>query len=130
MVLNCYKKKTLKKLHYLFLFFYKNRSTKLWRPKILKLIFYSEILDKYYALTCTRRTLELIEEEKGFDNYILKTHQVDLKSDIGMELKREMLITLAKKETNLYPNDKQKQETIYNRYKAFAIPVNILINCF
>ena len=72
----------------------------------------------------------MIEEEKGFDNYILKTHQVDLKSDIGMELKREMLITLARKETNLYPNDKQKQETIYNRYKAFAIPVNILTNCF
>ena len=38
----------------------------------MKLVFYSEILDKHYALTCTRRTLELIEEAKGFDNYILK----------------------------------------------------------
>jgi len=47
-------------------------STKLWRPKILKIIFFTEILDRYYALTCTRRTLELIEEAKGFDNYILK----------------------------------------------------------
>lgn len=36
------------------------------------MIFYSEILDQYYALTCTRRTLDLIEEAKGFDNYILK----------------------------------------------------------
>ena len=54
-----------------------NRSTKLWRPKILKLIFYTEILDKYFSLTCTRRTLELIEQAKGFDNYILK---VNLKS--------------------------------------------------
>jgi len=68
----------------------------------------------------------MIEEEKGFDNYILKTHEVDLKSDIGMQLKREMLIRLAKKETDLYPNDKNKQEIIYNRYKAFAIPVNML----
>ena len=54
------------------------------------MIFYSEILDQHYALTCTRRTLDFIEEAKGFDNYILKTHEVDLKSDIGMKLKREM----------------------------------------
>lgn len=109
------------------------------------MIFYTEILDKYYALTCTRRTLTLIEEAQGFDNYILKvdlkwvwiflsliitiftpflkTHQVDLKSDIGMQLKREMLIALAKKETDLYPNDKVKQELIFNRYKQFLIPV-------
>lgn len=99
------------------------RTTKLWRPKVLKLIFYSEILDQYYALTCTRRTLELIEDAKGFDNYILKTHEVDLKSDIGMQLKREMLIRLAKKEAELYPEDKQKQEIIYNRYKEFVIPL-------
>jgi hypothetical protein len=37
----------------------------------MKLIFYSEILDQYYKLTCTKRTLEQIEEAKGFDNYIL-----------------------------------------------------------
>lgn len=98
-------------------------STKLWRPKILKMVFYTEILDKYYALTCTRRTLSLIEEAQGFDNYILKTHEVDLKSDIGMQLKREMLIALAKKETDLYPDDKVKQETIYKRYKNFVMPL-------
>jgi large subunit ribosomal protein L28 len=40
-----------------------------------------------------------------------------------MQLKREMLMKLAKKDTDLYPNDKQKQETIYNRYKEFVIPV-------
>ena len=38
----------------------------------MKMIFYSEILDKYYALVCTRRTLNLIEEAQGFDYYILK----------------------------------------------------------
>jgi large subunit ribosomal protein L28 len=113
------------------------------------MIFYTEILDKYYALTCTRRTLSLIEEAQGFDNYILKvnftirswdlgflknkkfthfvlikTHEVDLKSDIGMQLKREMLIALAKKETDLFPNDKEKQQLVFNRYKQFLIPVN------
>jgi large subunit ribosomal protein L28 len=47
-------------------------ATKLWRPRLLKLLFYSEITNKYYSLTCTRRTLNLIEEAQGFDNYILK----------------------------------------------------------
>lgn len=40
-----------------------------------------------------------------------------------MQLKRDMLVRLAKKETDLYPNDKEKQETIYNRYKNFVVPV-------
>lgn len=100
-----------------------NRSTKLWRPGVLKLVFYSEILNQYYALTCTKRALSLIEEAKGFDNYILKTHEVDLRSDIGMQLKREMLVRLAKKDTDLYPEDAEKRETVYNRYKEFVIPV-------
>ena len=37
-----------------------------------------------------------------------------------MQLKREMLITLSKKDTDLYPNDKEKQQLIYNRYKALV----------
>lgn len=40
-----------------------------------------------------------------------------------MQLKREMLIRLAKKDTDLYPKDKEKQQVIYNRYKEFAIPL-------
>ena len=102
---------------------YSFSSTKLWRPRILKMIFYSEILNQYYALTCTRRALDLIEQAKGFDFYILKEHEVDLKSDIGMQLKREMLIRLAKKDTDLYPDDKEKRDTIYNRYKEFLLPL-------
>jgi hypothetical protein len=50
-----------------------------------------------------------------------------MRSDVGMELKRQMLITLAKKDTDLYPQDKIKQEMIYNRYKEFAIPVVALL---
>ena len=44
-----------------------------------------------------------------------------------MQLKREMLITLSKKDTDLYPNDKEKQQLIYNRYKAFELPVKIFM---
>lgn len=68
----------------------------------------------------------------SFKIFNIKTHEVDLKSDIGMQLKREMLITIAKKDTDLYPNDKEKQQLIYNRYKEFEIPVRnkMIINFF
>ena len=65
------------------------------------------------------------ENTRCFTHFVLiKTHQVDLKSDIGMQLKREMLIALAKKDTDLYPNDKEKQQLVFSRYKQFLIPVN------
>jgi large subunit ribosomal protein L28 len=38
-----------------------------------------------------------------------------------------MLIKLAKKDTDLYPNDAKKREIIYSRYKKFEIPVRILV---
>jgi len=64
------------------------------------------------------------ENTRCFTNFVLtKTHEVDLKSDIGMQLKREMLIALAKKDTDLYPKDKEKQQLVFNRYKQFLIPV-------
>ncbi len=34
-----------------------------------------------------------------------------------------MLIRLAKKETDLYPEDKNKQETIFKRYAVFVLPL-------
>ena len=46
-----------------------------------------------------------------------------MRSDIGMQLKREMLIKLAKRDTDLYPTDAEKRDQIYNRYKSYAIPV-------
>ena len=39
-----------------------------------------------------------------------------------------MLIKLAKKDTDLYPDDPVKRNTIYNRYKQFEIPVSLILN--
>lgn len=35
-----------------------------------------------------------------------------------MDLKRAMLLRLARKDTQLYPNDAAKREMIYNKYKV------------
>lgn len=100
---------------------FKPRVPKIWMPYLTRRVLYSEILDKYFDVTVTLRTLNLIDECFGFDNYILKTHQIDLKSKLGMTLKREMLIALAKK--SFYPNDPELHAAVYEKYKKFEIPL-------
>ena len=44
----------------------------MWKPALEKRLFYSEILDKWFEITVTNRAMNLIDECKGFDNYILQ----------------------------------------------------------
>ena len=93
---------------------------RLWKPRLQVRVFYSEILDRWMSITVTPRTLDLVDQSYGFDNYILQTHQVDLASQLGMKLKREMLLTLVRK--SMYPDNPKKRDTIYEKYKHFVIP--------
>ncbi|XP_063790269.1 large ribosomal subunit protein bL28m isoform X2 [Pseudophryne corroboree] len=94
-----------------------------WKPQLFTRQLYSEILDKTFSIEVTMGTLDLIDAAYGFDFYILKTPKRDLCSKLGMDLKRAMLLRLATKDQKLYPNDPVKREQIYNKYKAFEIPL-------
>ncbi|XP_033486721.1 large ribosomal subunit protein bL28m isoform X1 [Epinephelus lanceolatus] len=99
------------------------RLKKTWKPQLLKRELYSEILDHKFTITVTPRTLDLIDAAFGFDFYILKTSKEDLNSKLGMNLKRAMLLRLARKNTELYPSDPVKREKVYDKYKQhFEIP--------
>ncbi|XP_076590388.1 large ribosomal subunit protein bL28m [Chaetodon auriga] len=98
------------------------RLKKTWKPQLFKRELYSEILDHKFTITVTPRTLDLIDAAYGFDFYILKTSKEDLNSKLGMNLKRAMLLRLAHKNTELYPNDPVKREKVYSKYKQFEIP--------
>ncbi|XP_017580002.1 39S ribosomal protein L28, mitochondrial [Pygocentrus nattereri] len=95
---------------------------KIWKPQLFKKELYSEILDQRFTVTVTARALDLIDAAYGFDFYILKTPKQDLNSKFGMDLKRAMLLRLARKDTELYPDDPNQREKIYNKYKQFEIP--------
>ena len=41
-------------------------------PRIIKRVFYSEILDRWMSINVTQTTLDLVDDAFGFDNYILK----------------------------------------------------------
>ncbi|XP_059841160.1 39S ribosomal protein L28, mitochondrial [Hypanus sabinus] len=98
------------------------RLRKTWKPQIFVRKLYSEILDKSFDIPVTMRTLDLVDACYGFDFYILKMSKVNLNSKLGMDLKRAMLLRLARKDTELYPDDPEKRERIYNKYKEFVIP--------
>lgn len=49
---------------------------------------------------------------------VFQTPKEDLNSRLGMNLKRAMLLRLARRDTELYPNDLVKRETVYNKYKV------------
>ncbi|XP_016157294.1 PREDICTED: 39S ribosomal protein L28, mitochondrial [Ficedula albicollis] len=68
------------------------------------------------------RTLDLIDAAFGFDFYILKTPKADMCSKLGMDLKRTMLLRLARRDPQLHPNDPARREAIYDKYKEFVIP--------
>ncbi|XP_070685516.1 large ribosomal subunit protein bL28m [Pempheris klunzingeri] len=97
------------------------RLRRTWKPQLFKRELYSEILDHKFTITVTARTLDLIDAAYGFDLYILKTPKEDLNSKLGMDLKRAMLLRLARKSTELYPDDPVKREKVYEKYKQFEV---------
>ncbi|XP_035647498.1 39S ribosomal protein L28, mitochondrial isoform X1 [Oncorhynchus keta] len=99
------------------------RLERVWKPQLFSRELYSEILNHKFTITVTARALDLIDAAYGFDYYILRTPKEDLNSKLGMDLRRAMLLRLAFKDTQLYPEDPAKRETIYTKYKQqFEIP--------
>lgn len=99
------------------------RLRSVWKPQLFNRELYSEILDHTFTIPVTARTLDLIDASYGFDFYILKTPKEDLNSKLGMDLRRALLLRLANKDTQLYPDDPVKREKVYAKYKQhFKIP--------
>ncbi|XP_021107092.1 39S ribosomal protein L28, mitochondrial isoform X2 [Heterocephalus glaber] len=51
-----------------------------------------------------------------------KTPKEDLCSKFGMDLKRGMLLRLARQDPQLHPDDPERRVAIYDKYKEFVIP--------
>ncbi|CAH8848617.1 unnamed protein product [Trichobilharzia szidati] len=93
------------------------RFPKTWSPVLMEQLFHSEILNRWMVIIVSETALKQIEESGGFDFYILSTPESKLKSRLGMHLKRDMLITLAKAEENgNIPSSLQK-------FSRFIIPL-------
>ncbi|KAL7077768.1 hypothetical protein ACQ4LE_003494 [Meloidogyne hapla] len=94
---------------------------RLWIPTIKDALLYSEILDTYMKIYVTDRVQRIIDQHFGLDLYLLETPDVDINSKLGIDLKRQLLVTLARKD--YYPNDSARQEYINEKYSQFVIPL-------
>ena len=72
----------LQQIGNLYYLYFVSRVYKIWKPKLFKRVFYSEILDKHFEITVTMRTLDLIDESYGFDNYILKVSGISMQQNL------------------------------------------------
>lgn len=52
----------------------------------------------------------------------LQTPKADLCSKLGMDLKRTMLLRLARRDPQLHPEDPARREAIYDKYKVGSWP--------
>ncbi|XP_037797907.1 39S ribosomal protein L28, mitochondrial-like isoform X2 [Penaeus monodon] len=100
---------------------YVRRMPHYWVPTLKKTVLYSEILDRFMNITVTERTLSLIDQNYGFDSYILNTPPADLMSELALKLRREMLLSLA--QGTLHPDNPAKKEELLNKFNRHIIPV-------
>lgn len=73
---------------------YKRRVPHYWVPTLKRSVVRSEVLNEYFSMTVTDRTIRLIMENHGFDHYLLKTLACDLRSLLALKLKQRILQNL------------------------------------
>jgi len=99
---------------------FKGEKADYWFPDLYSSVLYSEVLDKHMNVVVTQRLLNLVDDHKGLDNYLLKTPYADINSVLGFKLKREILSALVHK--THYPDDAATHEEMLVKYKEFLIP--------
>ncbi|OWF47720.1 39S ribosomal protein L28, mitochondrial-like [Mizuhopecten yessoensis] len=101
---------------------FKPRVPRVWAPVVKVQYLYSEILDQWLKIHTTNRVMNQITRLMGLDYYILETHERDLNSQLGMTLKRQMLMALAQPE-KLYPDQPNKRQFVLKCYGKYTIPL-------
>lgn len=104
---------------------YKPARESYWMPKLHFSVTYSEILDKHIEVVMTERAERLIDECFGLDSYLLKTPVNEIYSHFGLKLKRELLLTLANADEELYPLNAEKRKQLLSKYQEFIWPLEV-----
>jgi len=98
---------------------FRRRVPHFWVPNLKESVVHSKILDKYMSTVITDRTIELIHQHKGFDNYLLETKAYDLASLLALKLKQKILLEL-KNGCPSFSDRPKKQKEILDEYQHFA----------
>jgi len=91
-----------------------------WVPSLHRTVLYSEVLDRRLETVVTQRALQLIHDHFGLDSYLLENRACDIQSLLGLRIKREILLSLAR--GALRPDNPELRERLLERYQRFIRP--------
>lgn len=105
----------------------KRRVPHYWVPTLKRSAVRSEVLNEYFSMTVTDRTIRLIMENHGFDHYLLKSPACDLRSLLALKLKQRILQSLQDGCPAWQSNPKRQQEVKkeYDQYLQNYTPEDI-----
>jgi large subunit ribosomal protein L28 len=98
-----------------------------WIPTLKRSAVRSEVLNEFFSLTVTDRTIVLINEHHGFDHYLLKSPACDLRSTLALKIKRRILKNLLDNCPAWQNNPTRQQDLMkeYGKYLAQYTPEEI-----
>ncbi|XP_030767817.1 39S ribosomal protein L28, mitochondrial [Sitophilus oryzae] len=97
---------------------FRRRVPHFWVPVLKRSVVHTEVLNKFFSVIVTDRTIRLINSNYGFDHYLLKTPACDLKSLLALSLKRKILKELDAG-CPLYKNQPEIQSRLLNKYGKY-----------
>lgn len=68
-----------------------HKTRRQWLPNIHTIGVFSRILDRTLRLRMTTRVLRTIDKKGGLDNYLLQTKDKNIASELGLQLKQQLL---------------------------------------
>ncbi|KAF2078356.1 hypothetical protein CYY_000340 [Polysphondylium violaceum] len=77
--------------------FSNKRTRRHWKPNVQMKTYHSDILETNLRVKVTCHTMRCIDKAGSFDNYILKTKEKNLDSELGSDLKVAMKKVMKEK---------------------------------
>ena len=75
-----------------------NKTRRKWKPNVVTKNLYSDLLERKFRLKVTTYVLRCINKHGSLDNYLLRTKENKIKSQIGLELKKRVELALKARE--------------------------------
>ncbi|CAG9798933.1 unnamed protein product [Chironomus riparius] len=95
-----------------------HRVPRFWVPTLKRSVVRSEILDEFFSVTVTERTIRLIFEYRGLDHYLLMSPACDLRSVLALKIKRRILQDIVKG-IPAWQINPEKQKELMKEYRKY-----------
>ncbi|QDZ18264.1 mitochondrial ribosomal protein L24 [Chloropicon primus] len=74
-----------------------NKTRRKWKPNVVSKNLYSDVLEKKFKLKVTTYVLRCIKKHGSLDDYLVKTKEKNIQSEVGLLLKRRVEAALKAK---------------------------------